>query len=1077
MKRFLQKSYSWLATLLFAVAFAVSGSASAQDVVFKLDASADPNSDLQVKTDKGVTITYHQYGGVGNLYSYGWPFEFSSANGNIEKIVLVTSETLNDVYVATGTWAAGSKTWTGSASSVTIETSGDHYVTEAQVWLEEGAAGGETGGEVIGIEMPLYGAANGTKDGVIFNFVSRSWDGGSANLYGNGGRNASYGIATFDCFDKNIVKVEFTCALNGWGAAPTPADAAMTVVETENLGGSFTTNGAVAIWEGSAHNLTFSSTDDLDVTKVVVYVEAGGEVVKECTVGVDHYADNCKPGKHETPFSRYITLYMQENAATTTWTGSDNCPAEVTLTNEAGQKLPISQFNYWQNSDQIGVVLEENITTPGVYTLHIPEGLVPFASGKFNKEINATWTVVAPDTRPTKDIVFDFTDGNYTNDGTLSYTKDGVVFTLNENRYNATAQGFRIATDGWVSFAAPEKATIKSIQLLQESSYGVSPDFSANVGEVSVYDKTLYWSGDDASVTLTDNYGTCYFTKAIVTLAVEESVEPTTTFKGVVTPNLTSVSSLDELEGIQLTLVDADKVSVLEESYGIYVQNEDGGEVYAVWHPYYGGTYEIDGNVITLRNFYSDSSNSYFAALPAGEFDLYFEDYGTFDVSNAAADWDGYFQTFTVAYKGAPAPVPFELVFRNNMVVCENGQKVEANEAGVGADFYLVNEGLTAVGKTATLYKDGNAMSFVMTLIDGTSVSFLGGSSLITEPGTYLLEVPAGTYVDAAGNPSVAYYGQWVVIQKDEPVVDPVKKDKYTIKLSGTDYYFTTTEVKDNNVTTYSISATPEYFYIEPSNGGYTIKSADTDKWVGYDVISTWDFSNDEKVWTINSLEGEPTLIRKNSSKGFGVDNRFEGAGVYTDKSGQYWVIEKFVEPEPEPTVWNGNVKYSEAASVEDLLSFTVEFEEAASVEASGYDVLGVVFNGVEPYAVVLANGVFDAFGSMKVEGSKATFGFQKIAELDVNAQAAAKANIAKIGSFQPQTGKASVVFAGKSFVVDGQLITDILCNEYEFNGGTVTGIETIATEGAAQIFDLQGRRVRAAQKGIFLVNGKKVVK
>ena len=555
-------------------------------------------------------------------------------------------------------------------------------------------------------------------------------------------------------------------------------------------------------------------------------------------------------------------------------------------------------------------------------------------------------------------------------------------------------------------------------------------------------------------------------------------VEPTTTFKGVVTPNLTSVSSLEELEGIELTFVDADQVTVLEEDGdGIYVQNEDGSEFYAIWHPGFGGTYEVNGNVVTLYNFLTDNSDGYFNELPTGKSALYFEDYGTFGVSNADADWDGYFKTFSVAFEGAPVAVPFELVFRNNNVVCENGKKVEANEAGVGADFYLVNEGLTAVGKTATLYKDGNAMSFVMTLVDATAISFLGGSSLITEPGSYLLEVPAGTYVDAAGNPNVAFYGQWVVIQKDEPVVDPVKKDKYTIKLSGTDYYFTTTEVKDNNVTTYSISATPEYFYIEPSGNGYTIKSADTDKWVGYDVISNWDFSNDEKVWTISSLEGEPTLIRKNSSKGFGVDDRFEGAGVYTDKSGQYWVIEKFFEPEPEPTVWNGNVNYSEAASVEDLLNLTVEFEEAASVAASGYDVLGIVYEGVEPYAIVLANGTFDVFGGITFEGSKAKVNFQKIADLDVNAQAIAKANIAKIGAFEPQAGKASVVFAGKSFLVDGELVAGALCNEYEFNGGTITGIESIATEGAAQIFDLQGRRVRAAQKGIFLINGKKVVK
>lgn len=160
MKRFFQNSCSWLAMLFTCVAFAISSSVSAQDVTFKLDASANPNSDVQTKTAKGVTINYHQYGGVGNLYSYDWPFNFSSTNGNIVKIKLVTNENLNDIYVATGEWSASSSTWTGSTTNLTIETTGDHYVTEAQVWLENGGngegggeEGGNEGGEISGDYM------------------------------------------------------------------------------------------------------------------------------------------------------------------------------------------------------------------------------------------------------------------------------------------------------------------------------------------------------------------------------------------------------------------------------------------------------------------------------------------------------------------------------------------------------------------------------------------------------------------------------------------------------------------------------------------------------------------------------------------------------------------------------------------------------------------------------------------------------------------------------------------------------------------------------------------------------------
>lgn len=550
-------------------------------------------------------------------------------------------------------------------------------------------------------------------------------------------------------------------------------------------------------------------------------------------------------------------------------------------------------------------------------------------------------------------------------------------------------------------------------------------------------------------------------------------VVPGKTFNGEVVPVTTSVSGLADLEGIQIQLVGAEGITDIGyDGDGIYVQNAKGDECYAIWHPGFGGTYTIEGDVVTLRGF--DCTDDFYDPFPTNG-KIYFEDYGTFDVSNPDPEWDGYLTTFSIDVAGAPAPKPFELIVKNNNIVCPNYGKVEAHEAGVAADFYLDNQNLTAVGQTATLYKDGTPMNFMMTFVAYNGVSFLGTSSQITEPGTYTLEIPEGTYVDAAGNPSLAYYGSWVIIQKDEPVVDPTTKSKYTIRLDGTDYYFTTTEVKDNSVTTYSISATPEYFYIEPSGNGFTIKSADTDKWAGYDVLNSWDFSNDEKVWFISNLEGEPTLIRKNSSKGFGVDNRFEGAGVYTDKTYQYWVIEKYTEPEA--TEWNGNVEFSEANSIEDLLSVEVEFEDAAEVKVSNYDLLSVVFDETgDAYAIAMANGVFNVFGDVQVKGSKATVTYETIESLSAEKKVAAKAALKAVAAPAAAAGRASVVISGKSFIVDGELVTDLLCKEYEFSK-TVTGINSVVAGADSKCFDLQGRRVNAAQKGIFIQNGQKVVR
>ena len=124
-----------------------------------------------------------------------------------------------------------------------------------------------------------------------------------------------------------------------------------------------------------------------------------------------------------------------------------------------------------------------------------------------------------------------------------------------------------------------------------------------------------------------------------------------------------------------------------------------------------------------------------------------------------------------------------------------------------------------------------------------------------------------------------------------------------SIRYQNTDLYFSTTEVPDNYVTTYSLAAEPEYFiFTEGENGGYILQSESTGKYVGHGVISTWDFSNNDSEWYIDNLDGELTTIRKNSDEGFGIDYAYAGAGVYTNKSGQYWYIEqKKGEPEPKP--------------------------------------------------------------------------------------------------------------------------------------------------------------------------------
>lgn len=127
-----------------------------------------------------------------------------------------------------------------------------------------------------------------------------------------------------------------------------------------------------------------------------------------------------------------------------------------------------------------------------------------------------------------------------------------------------------------------------------------------------------------------------------------------------------------------------------------------------------------------------------------------------------------------------------------------------------------------------------------------------------------------------------------------EPEPLPNNGHVYQIQLEDTDLYFTTQEVPDNNITTYSLSTTPEEFHLTEVEGvanGFYITSTEGKK-VGHSVANSWDFSDDQSVWVIANIEGEPTtILKQNMSVGFGVDKQEDGKGVFTDKPNQNWIF------------------------------------------------------------------------------------------------------------------------------------------------------------------------------------------
>lgn len=185
------------------------------------------------------------------------------------------------------------------------------------------------------------------------------------------------------------------------------------------------------------------------------------------------------------------------------------------------------------------------------------------------------------------------------------------------------------------------------------------------------------------------------------------------------------------------------------------------------------------------------------------------------------------------------------------------------------------------VDRGLKLYTESHTLTFPAGVTDNTKCINEGGrNGAINKAGT----ITGGQY---SNNNKYNENGGWssdFVFELVEDAEEPAPV-AYTIKLAGTNYYFNTAEVSDNANKTYSVSTTPEQFYIVAKDGGFTIQSVTSEKYAGYGHTNGWDFSNHADLWTIEHLDGTETkILQKGQSVGFGVDTPGENAGAYTNK-------------------------------------------------------------------------------------------------------------------------------------------------------------------------------------------------
>lgn len=135
---------------------------------------------------------------------------------------------------------------------------------------------------------------------------------------------------------------------------------------------------------------------------------------------------------------------------------------------------------------------------------------------------------------------------------------------------------------------------------------------------------------------------------------------------------------------------------------------------------------------------------------------------------------------------------------------------------------------------------------------------------------------------------------------------------------------------------------------------------------------------------------------------------------------------------------WNGNIlHHNSPVTIDDLLTYTIEFENAHSIAAAPTDVMGLIYDADgELYALALVDGIIDAIGSMSIRESRATVHFIRVDDDSANSQKAiTKAKAAQGAKIAPPShtpGRITVIFKANGFVIDGELINYDIVQEYD---------------------------------------------
>lgn len=540
----------------------------------------------------------------------------------------------------------------------------------------------------------------------------------------------------------------------------------------------------------------------------------------------------------------------------------------------------------------------------------------------------------------------------------------------------------------------------------------------------------------------------------------------------------TAVTAISDLDNIVITLPGAKSIEVLgeEECAGLTLQNEDGSEIYGLWHPAYGSTYSVDGENITLSGFVTAEEKT--VEIPAGTTALYIKDNGTFAVDGE----DVYLPTITLnANISAPAE-PFAVAVSNNDVAGDAAKAVEAAATGVAKTFVVTATDVTlAVGEaTATLSmldaeKQFGAATVAITET-GATISFdEAGAEVFTEPGTYVLTLPEGVFVDAEGTPSAAAVYQWVVAQSEpEPI-------EYAIESYLGSFYEGLPLDIDLDEILEAIGAESmadvTIYTVLPNGERVEGVLSTTDGWrdaegnfVNWGDNAVFYLQNDAtapgKVYYMGGMPGRTNEVASYTATLIYVNNSTNASQVvtftinYVEQPELSFEVVKTIEIAHNETAGKA---YSET---EEAPTFDVAEVAAALGVEDLSDVVTYIVNVTDgAYVINTTDGWRDANGDA-ASWSDATNGFCiKLSDPTSGIFDYTGAHDDNFAEGDTYVAKWAITYDGKAVILN---ITVTFVKP--------TGINSINANENATIFNLNGIKLNKVQKGVNIINGKKVL-